>query len=79
MSASSSSAPAAPAAAAADPGSRFKLVSWNVASLPSLESHIRHEKGGMAAFLKALGCDLFCVQETKLTPEQVKGWGDNPT
>lgn len=50
---------------------RLKLVSWNVASLPSLESHIKHEKGCMAHFLAELGCDVFCVQETKLNPEQV--------
>ncbi len=68
MTSNSSTAPPPP------PPTTLKLVSWNVASLPALETYINHEHGSMAAFLASLGCDVFCVQETKLNPAQVRAW-----
>lgn len=62
---------AAATTAATTPPRTLKLVSWNVASLPSLEPYVKHEHGDLKAFLASLGCDVFCVQETKLNPLQL--------
>lgn len=44
----------------------MKLVSWNVNGLRSLEKNNHWE-----AFLRAAKADIFCLQETKASPEQL--------
>lgn len=44
----------------------MKIVSWNVNGLRSLEKN-----GSWEAFLKGVKPDIFCLQETKASPEQV--------
>lgn len=58
-----------PASAAAEPAPppSIKLVSWNVASLPSLQAFVEHQHGSMARFLDSLACDIFCVQVSRHT------------
>ena len=46
-------------------GRKMKLISWNVNGLRACE------KKGFADFFRQTDADIFCLQETKMQPEQV--------